>query len=48
MVLSADSLLGQTFTVTASELERDAFSNQPEKDFIKALRILGQYPGTFD
>lgn len=48
VVLSADSLSGQTFTVTASELERGTFSSQPEKDFVRALRVLGQYPGTFD
>ena len=48
IVLSSDSLSGQTFTVTASELERGACTNQGCTDFIKALRVLGQYPETFD
>ena len=48
VVLSSESLSGQTFTVTATELERGTCSNQADTDFVGALRILGQYPGTFD
>lgn len=48
VVLSADSLSGQTFTVSAAELEGDACSNQQDMGFLTALRILGQYPKSFD
>ena len=48
VVLSSDLLSGQTLTVTAAELESDTCSSQSGKDFVRALRILGQYPGTFD
>ena len=44
VVLSADSLSGQTFTVSAAELEDRGCSSQKDEDFLKALRTLGQYP----
>ena len=47
VVFSSDSLSGQTLTVTAAELERDTCNEKPEDNFIRALRILGQYPGAF-
>ena len=47
VVLSSDSLPEKTLTVTAAELEPDACSSQTENDFVRALRILGQYPGAF-
>ena len=48
VVLSADSLSGQTFTVSAAELEGGVRTNQRDGDFLTALRMLGQYPESFD